>query len=160
MSSDDLSRLTDRSRTRMIERALTTGQLPRSLERAMRREDGHSTRSTADLEFLAREPDVRLSSSADLRSELVRRLVQLEMLDANRGLVRSADDDGDDDSSEERGSGGDAPTAADKIFTLWFEEMQSQGLNKAEIEEHLVARIRAIRRGVLGQAEERRLRRK
>lgn len=159
MSSDDLSRLTDRSRTRMIERALTTGQLPRSLERAMRREDGHSTRSTADLEFLAREPDVRLSSSADLRSELVRRLVQLEMLDADRGLVRSADD-GDDDSSEERGSGGDAPTAADKIFTLWFEEMQSQGLNKAEIEEHLVARIRAIRRGVLGQAEERRLRRK
>ena len=46
------------------------------------------------------------------------------------------------------------------IFEQWFQEMQGQGLNKAEIEEHLVSRIRAVRRGILGSDEERRLRRK
>ena len=47
-----------------------------------------------------------------------------------------------------------------KNFKTYLSPKKLQGLNKAEIEEHLISRIRAVRRGLLGQAEERRVRRK
>jgi hypothetical protein len=160
MSFDDLSRLTDRARTKMIERALSAGRLPRATERVMKRESGPDALNIPQVELVSREASVRLSGSQDLSSELVRRIVQMEVLDSAKALARSevevggGDDGGGDESSQS------APTAMPAIFEQWFAEMQGQGLNKAEIEEHLVSRIRAVRRGILGQSEERRLRRK
>ena len=88
MSFDDLSRLTDRARNKMIERALSAGQLPRATERLMKREAGPEPLGTPQVELISREASVRLSGSEDLRSELVRRIVQMEVLDAARGAAR------------------------------------------------------------------------
>lgn len=163
MSFDDLSRLTDRARTKMIERALSAGRLPRATERVMKRENGPDPLSVPQVNLISRETSVRLSGSQDLSSELVRRIVQMEVLESAKALARSEVEVGGGDG--DGGDGGDtsspsAPTAMPAIFEQWFTEMKGQGLNKAEIEEHLVSRIRAARRGIMGQGEERRLRRK
>jgi|GEM_PF-4316641 len=161
MSFDDISRLTDRSRTKMIERALKTGTLPRATERALRREGGPTPGSTPEVELISREASVRLAGSEDMRSELVRRIVQMEVLESSKALARSeVEVDGGDGGGGDEGGGGSSPTAMAGIFEQWFAEMQGQGLNKAEIEEHLTSRIRSVRRGILGADEERRLRRK
>jgi len=163
MSFDDsITRLTDRARTKMIERAISADKIPRSTERLLKREGGPLVGSAPDVEVVSREAAVKLASSQDLRSEIVRQAVQMGVLDAQRGLARHDDGGGDDGGGDDGGDGQgkDAPTAMGAIFEQWFEEMQGQGLNKAEIEEHLVSRIRAIRRGILGASEERRLRRK
>ncbi len=160
-NDDNISRLTDRARTKLIERALAVDKIPRSTQRLLQREGGPIVGSTPEVEVVSREAAVKLASSQDLRSEIVRQAIQMGVLDAQRGLARHGDgggEEGGDDAGD--GGGKDAPTAMGAIFEQWFEEMQGQGLNKAEIEEHLVSRIRAVRRGILGQAEERRLRRK
>ncbi len=162
MSFDDISRLTDRARTKLIERALAADALPRSTSRLMKREAGPEPLSTPQVQIVSREAAVRLSGSEDLRSDLIRRIVQMEVLDAARAVSWSSDGGGEDAGDDDGGGSGDssAPTSADGIFEQWFQEMQGQGLNKAEIEEHLISRIRAVRRGIQGADEERRLRRK
>ena len=161
MSFDDnITRLTDRARTRMIERALSSSKLPRSTERLLKREGGPLSASAPEVEVVSREAAVRLAGSEDFRNEVVRQAVAMGVLDGNRGLAREAEEIAEDSGGAEEGSQDAAPTAAGKIFEQWFTEMQSQGLNKSEIEEHLISRIRAVRRGLLGQAEERRVRRK
>ncbi|MCO4772889.1 MAG: hypothetical protein KDA24_22850 [Deltaproteobacteria bacterium] len=159
MSFDDISRLTDRARTKMIERALSADQLPRSTERLLKREAGPMGGSTPKVELISRDAAVRLAGSEDFRSEIVRQAVAMSVLDGENGLGRS-EEVAEDDGGAEEGSKKDAPTAMAGIFEQWFTEMQGQGLNKAEIEEALISRIRAVRRGILGAAEERRLRRK
>jgi len=157
MSFDDIERMIDRANPKALQRALKSGRLPRSVERTLRREAGHSLQPPAEMELLAREAAASPSSSDDMRSALVRRMVQMQTLDAEKGLARSDDGGGDG------GGGGDAggETGLEgAALDVWWSEMKALGLNKSEIEEHLMARLRAIRREHYGSHETRRLRRK
>ena len=161
MSSDELDRtiqrIIDRANPKGLQRALKNGRLPRSVERTLQREAGYSTSPPAEMELLAREASPAPSSSDDMRSELVRRMIQMETLDAAKGLSRSADDDG---GGEGGGDGGGEGGMEGSALDEWWKQMKALGLNKSEIEEHLIARLRAIRREHYGSHEVRRLRRK
>ncbi len=153
MSFDDIERMVDRANPKALQRALKSGRLPRSVERTLRREAGHSLQPPAEMELLAREAAASPSSSDDMRSALVRRMVQMQTLDADKGLARSDDSGGGGDAGGETGLEGAA-------LDVWWSEMKALGLNKSEIEEHLMARLRAVRREHYGSHETRRLRRK
>lgn len=157
MSSDDIQRIIDRASPKILQRALNNGRLPRSTERTLAREAGVTTNPPSELEYVAREAAARPSSSDDMRSALVKRLVQMETLDAEKGLARSADDGGEGGGG---GDGGGETSAEGSALDEWWNQMKAQGLNKSEIEEHLIARLRAIRREHYGSHEVRRLRRK
>ena len=157
MSNDDIERMVDRPNPKALQRALKSGRLPRSVERTLRREAGHALPPPVEMELLAREAGAAPSSSDDMRSALVRRLVQMENLNAAKGLARSAD--GGDDGGGGGDDGGETGLEGGALDE-WWNQMKALGLNKSEIEEHLIARLRAIRREHYGSHETRRLRRK
>lgn len=155
MSNDDIERIIDRANPKALQRALKSGRLPRSVERTLRREAGHSISPPAEMELLAREAAASPSSSDDMRSALVRRLVRMETLNAEKGLARAAEDDGGGG-----GDGGGETSLEGGALDEWWSQMKALGMNKSEIEEHLISRLRAIRREHHGSHETRRLRRR
>ena len=156
MSIDDINRIIDRANPKALQRALKNGRLPRSVERSLQREAGMATNAPADMQLLAREAGAAPSSSDDMRSALVKRMVQMENLNADKGLARAAEGGGDEGGGDASGETGAEGSALDE----WWNQMKAMGLNKAEIEEHLIARLRSIRRERYSAQETRRLRRK
>jgi len=116
--------------------------------------DSLLTRAPEDLEVIARS-EVELPSQevADMRSRLVRKVVEMEVLDAAQGIRRREETvrrDADDGSSDKgKGTG--------TVFEKWYEELAGQGMSDREIEEHVAARVRGVRRGLALMGEERRV---
>jgi hypothetical protein len=148
-----VGRLVDRGDTRMARRA------HRSESRTVLRlgeRDGNSllTRSPEDIAIIARaEQELPTREVADMRSRLVRKVVEMEVLDASKGLARKEvavqRDAAEGDSDKGKGTG--------TVFEKWYAELAGQGMSDREIEEHLAARVRGVRRGVAMLGDERRV---
>ena len=137
-------RMVDRGETRIARRSDRTAA--RAVLRLEERNGDHVlTRAPDNVEILARSSeDLPAHRVADMRSKLVRQVVQMAVLDAQKGLGRKSEVV----QRSEAPDGGDKGKGASTVFQQWYAEMAAQGMTEREIEEHLAARVRAVRRGV------------
>ena len=148
-----VGRMVERGNTRMARRARSSHS--RTVLRLSDR-SGVSMLTSApeDVQAIARsESEIPAHRAADMRSRLVRRVVEMEVLDAGSGIARSEVAE----VQRSAAASGDKGKGKATIFEKWYSELAGQGLSDREIEEHLAARVRGVRRGVALMAEERRV---
>jgi hypothetical protein len=149
-----VGRLVERGDTRVLRRALHS-ESRTVLRLGERSGDGILTRSPDDVEFIARtSSSLPAQRMADMRSRLVRKVVEMEVLDASKGLARKA---AELQREAAGGDGGDMGKGTSTVFEQWYVEMTGKGMTDREIEAHLAARVRSVRRGVAMMYNERRV---
>jgi hypothetical protein len=147
-----VKRLKERTENHRIQRARHKSS--RAVERIAMRQDGASvTRAPESINYAARSSQPPSTGhTSDMRSRIVRQVVEMSMLDGELGLQRQqeAPIHRAEAAAEDKGDDGNA-------FDRWYAEMQAQGMGEAEIEEHMTQRIRAMRRALGTTNAERRL---
>jgi len=116
--------------------------------------DSLLTRAPEDVDVIARsEEDLPSREIADMRSRLVRKVVEMEVLDAKTGIARKEAALKRDAAEGE----GDKGKGTGTVFEKWYAELTEQGMSDREIEEHVAARVRGVRRGLALMSDERRV---
>ena len=148
-----VGRMVERGETRQVRRAR------RSQSRAVLRLSERSdvsvlTSAPDDVQAIARsEGGIPAHRAADMRSRLVRKVVEMEVLDSSRAIARDAEPV----VQRSAASAGDKGKGKETVFEKWYSDLSAQGLSDREIEEHVAARVRGVRRGIAMLAEERRV---
>ncbi len=148
MSNDDrkrgIDRLSERGSTRVLQRS--EHALSDAISRLDARSDGASlTQAPTSVEVIARSSNsTSPGSGQDMRSEIARQINELVTLSAERGLLREQLEAARAAKAAPSEEGGEKNPLQE-----WWEELEGQGLKAPEIEEMLVDRLRALRRGML-----------
>ncbi len=148
MAKENKGRGVDRLLKRGTARTSAIGldQLPRAVQRVTEREGGIAlSGSSSKGSVSAAQPASTPSHQGgpDMRSELVRKVVEMAQLQRSRDLLQQAQRAKALAKASAEGSGG-APTLEE-----WCSEMKASGLSDAEIEDHMAQRLRAVRNGML-----------
>ena len=153
MEKRGVNRMVERGRTRRIRRGVRSPN--ETIERLSRRNDANFlTQSPEDVAVIARqESELPAARAADMRSRVVRRVVEMELLDAERGLARAAEKV----QREAAPSSGDKGKGTSTVFEKWVAELKGKKMSEREIEEHLAARVRGVKRGLALMMDERRV---
>lgn len=125
--------------------AIGLDQLPRAVQRVAEREDGIAL-SSASGKGSVSEPrpasTPKHQGGPDMRSELVRKVVEMAQLQRSQDLVQANRAEAPAKASQE-------DSAASANLQAWCAEMKASGLSDAEIEEHMAQRLRAVRNSML-----------
>lgn len=150
------NRAVDRALARSASRPLQRAEHDHgpTAERLGERADGaRLTRSPGDVQFAAREASGGgAASSPDLRNEIARQLAELVNLSAERGIARAPNEI---HRAEEFTPAKDDDDGAGVVFDEWVEELRASGMPEPEIEDHIAARLRGLRRAMLAEAASR-----
>lgn len=147
MPKETKQRGVDRLLKRGASRAPAIGidQLPRAVQRVAEREAGVAlSPSTNKGSVSAPQPasTPKHQGGPDMRSELVRKVVEVAQLQRSRDLQQAQ-------RSEAPAPGSTESTGGTATLQEWCAQMKASGLSDAEIEEHMAQRLRAVRNGML-----------
>ena len=121
---------------RLIERgairspAIGIDELPRAVQRLAERQDGIALNIQAEKGSAQPQPaqTPRHQGGPDMRSELVRKVVEMAQLQRSQDIEQLA-------------------RAAN--LEQWYQDMRASGLSEPEIEEHMAQRLRSVRASML-----------
>ena len=155
MPYDDrrVDRMIRRTSSKPLQRAVHP--LPETVQRITDRGEGPQlTRAPERVEVVARDADeLTFASTADMRSEIARQVAELVTLSGERGLLRESEE-------QQSSGGGDArrpENGESGPSQEWYDALAAKGLKDPEIEELMIERLRALRRGLLAQAQSRKV---
>jgi hypothetical protein len=143
-------RMLKRTRTRMVKRASSSSS--EVVLRLSEREKGaRTTRAPGEIPLLPREAGApQPGQVTDLRSAVARKVAEMVNLSAERGLLRevAARDEAAAAATGSATPGEDQGDMA--VYNAWYQELKGAGLSEPEIEEHMAARVRAMRAQYVG----------
>jgi len=125
--------------------AIGIDQLPRAVQRIAEREGGVARNAQPSSGSARAQPaeTPKHQGGPDMRSELVRKVVEMAQLQRNQDLEQAAR------APAAAKAEGDGDSIAGATLQQWYEEMKASGLSEPEIEEHMAQRLRSVRNSML-----------